>query len=186
MSDSGEALGDLISRKTREAQERYRIDRSLRVAVLGPGPTDSEALGPQKRRDIRGALERDGHQPFFPEEGIDPAEPRESLLDQERRILGDPSVDLVIILHTRDSFGALMEIANFVSEPTIKAKTAVLFPLQFYAPESGLPGNTIREYRDKMLYSDEHFQSCQIVGECRKWAHDRATGQWPAPIPHSF
>ena len=186
MSDSGEALGDLISRKTQEAQERYRIDRSLRVAVLGPGPTDGEAPGPQKRRDIRGALAADGHRPFFLEERVDPAEPRESLLEQERRILSDSAVDLVIVLHTQDSFGALMEIANFASEPAIKAKTAVLFPLQFYTPESGLPGNTIREYRDKMIYSDEHFQSCQIVGECRKWAHDRATGQWPDPIPHSF
>ena len=186
MRDESETLGELLSRKTREAQARYQNIRPLTVAVLGPGLGGIETSGSRKRRQIYDALQQDGHAPFFPEPLTDPADPRESLLEQERHILREPEVDMVIILHTPESIGAFGEIANFASDPDIKAKTAVLFPLQFYTPVTGLPATTVREYRDRMIYSDEHFQSCQIVGECRKWAHDRATGQWPDPIPHSF
>ena len=184
MREIDPALGLLVSSKAKEAAERYRTERPLRIAVLGPGFQGAENAGTQKRRQIHDALLEDGHEPFFPEDFVDPEEPRDLLLEQERRILLEPEVDLVIVLHTGDSMGALMEIGNFVSVPQIKAKTAVLFPNDFYTPDSGLPGNTVRAFRDRMLYSARQFTDCDLVGECRKWAYDRATGQWPDPLPH--
>ena len=43
-----------------------------------------------------------------------------------------PDVQLIIALHTRESIGVASEIAHFVSIPEIKAKTAILFPTEFY------------------------------------------------------
>ena len=60
-----------------------------------------------------------------------------------------------------------MEIANFVSVPEIKAKTAVLFPSRHYSPDESIPGNTVRAYLIKFAYTDEHFRVCQLVSECR-------------------
>ena len=117
---------------------------------------------------------------------VDPVEPRDLLLEQEKRVLNQDDVGLVIILHYENSIGAIMEIANFVSVPEIKAKTAILFPMEHYNPDYSLPGNTVRAFRDRMVYSESQIANCHLVGECRKWAHDRATGQWPDPIPHSF
>lgn len=184
MREIDPTLGLLVSSKAKEAAERYRTERPLRIAVLGPGLQRAGYPGTQKRRQIHDALLADGHAPFFPEDLVDPTEPRDLLLEQERRILLEPDVDLVIILHTRNSMGVLMEIANFVSAPLIKAKTAVLFPNSFYTPDRGLPGNTVRAFRDKMMYSSKQFNDCDLVGECRKWAYDRAMGQWPDPLPH--
>lgn len=159
---------------------------SLQIAVLGPGLSNPGDPGTLKRRQIRNALEGDGHSPFFPEEVVTSDSPFSSFLDQERTLLDGPDVDLVIILHTPASIGVVAELGNFVSVPDIKAKTAILFPAQFYTPDESLVANTAREYFVKMPYTDTHFKSCQLVSECRRWANDRATGNWQVFSPHEF
>ena len=98
-------------------------------------------------------------------------------------MLSSTDVDLVIILYTLTSFGAGWEIANFEGVPEIKAKTAVLFPIEHYTPDSSLTANTVRAFQAKMPYTNYHFEVCQLVEECRKWARDRQTGMWPGIAP---
>ena len=95
-------------------------------------------------------------------------------------------MDLVIILYTSSSYGVAAELGNFVSAPEIKAKTAVLFPIMYYSPNDSLVANTVWDYLIKMPYTDNHFEICQMVSECRMWAHVRATGRWPAITPHGL
>ena len=185
MTGSGSSLGDVVSVNARELGQTSRERMSLSVAVLGPGLTAADESGAVKRKQIRDALAKDGHKPFFLEDIVTP-NPFEAVIDEERRILSRPDVDLVIILHTDTSSGVLMEIANFVSVPEIKSKTAVLFPIQYYTPDESVPGNTVRAYFVKFVYTDEQFKACQLVSECRKWAYDRAIGSWPAVVPHGF
>ena len=101
-------------------------------------------------------------------------------------MLSSTDVDLVIILYTLTSFGAGWEIANFEGVPEIKSKTAVLFPIELYTPDSSLTANTVRAFQAKMPYTNNHFEVCQLVEECRKWARDRQTGMWPGIAPFQF
>ena len=186
MTGPGSSLGDVVSAKVQESGQTPHERISLSVAILGPGLGTDDDQGAVKRMQIRDALANDGHSPFFPEEIVTLNQSSEAVLEEERQILSRPNVDLVIILHTSTSFGALMEIANFVSVPEIKAKTAVLFPSRYYTPDESIPGNTVRAYLIKFAYTDEHFRVCQLVSECRKWACERAIGNWPAVVPHGF
>ena len=186
MTELDPALGDVVSAKVQMSGQMPYEPTPLSIAVLGPGLEADNDPGTTKRKQIRDALAKDGHRPFFPEEIVSLNRPFEAVLEEERRILISSDVDLVIILHTDTSFGALMEIANFVSVPEIKAKTAVLFPSRHYSPDESIPGNTVRAYLIKFAYTDEHFRVCQLVSECRKWACERAIGNWPAVVPHGF
>lgn len=160
----------------------------LCVAVLGPGLGSPLTPGSMKRQQIRSELEADGHHPFFPEdEGLlVPEYPNEPILEQERRLLVRPDVDLIVVLCTAESVGAGYEVANFMSVPEIKTKTAILFPRQLYTPDESVPANTVRAYHVKLPYADEHFRSCQLVAECRKWAEDKQASKWPGIIPFAL
>ena len=183
MNNLRNAFANLIAGKARAAATK--ANRSLSIAVLGPGLDDSNDLGARKRRQIRDVLKMDGHNPFFPEEIIT-ADTPVSLLEQERSILSKPTVDLVIVLYTEGSYGAIGELAQFLLVPAIKAKTAVLWPIALYRPEQIASANMAQEYLIKMPYSDDHFTNCTLVSECRKWAHERLTGGWPGIVPHQF
>ena len=184
MNQSNAEFESFILAKVRTKAGEAR--QSLRVAVLGPGLGSQDYPEGQKRKQIRDALEDDGHHAFFPEESVisDPLLP--PLIDQERELLAGTGVDLIIILHTSTSIGVIAEMGNFVSVPEINEKTVLLFPSVYYKPDQNLAANTARGYPVRMPYSDDHFDSCQLVSECRKWAHDRATGRWPGSMPHSF
>ena len=170
-----------------ETAQATPVARNLSVAVLGPSVGDSGSNpGGQKRKQIRDALCADGHRPFFPEERVKSNPLGPSLLEQERVLLDSPDVDLVIILHTATSAGVLQEIAHFASFPEIMAKTAVLYPGEFYRPGENLPSDTISRYLVRMLYSERHFQVCSLVLECRSWANTMAVGRWVAFESHRF
>lgn len=158
---------------------------TLRIAVLGPGLSSLSDPGLSKRMQIRAELAADGHDPFIPEEegSLAPQNPFENLLDQEIRLLSSPDVHLVIILHTKLSAGVLTEIAGFVRVPEIKCKTAVLYPAEFYKPNESLAANTVRDYFARIPYTDEHFEVCQLVEECRYWARNRQVYNWPGLTP---
>ena len=159
----------------------------LSIAVLGPSfDSGGVNLGGQKRKEIHDALQEDGHHPFFPEEIVtsDPSGP--TLLEQERITLGDPRVDLIIILYTPTSYGVLQEIANFVSYPDIKAKAAVLYPFELWQPGESLFSDTLSEYLVRSAYAETQFDNCTLVFECRKWANLKATGQWAVFEAHRF
>jgi hypothetical protein len=176
-------LANRISAKATAAAE----GSPLSIAVLGPSLGSGEAnLGGQKRKEIRDALQKDGHHPFFPEDVVtsDPSGP--TLLEQERVTLGDPGVDLIIILYTLTSYGVLQEIANFVSYPDIKAKAAVLYPFELWQPGESLFSDTLSEYLVRSAYAEAQFDNCTLVFECRKWANLRATGQWAMFEAHRF
>ena len=81
--------------------------------------------------------------PFFPEERLDTSDPT-PWIEQERRLLSDSTVHLVIVLDAEDSAGVLIEIGNFVSVPKIHAKTAILFPSEHYKSGQNLPGIRFR------------------------------------------
>ena len=138
---------------------------------------DIRNIGTRKRLQIQDALEDDGHSPFFPEDRIDRSAPNWIL--QEQELLRDPSVDMVIILHTEHSWGAFAEISNFATVPEIRIKTAILFPIEFYTPTQSLPGNILQGYFVRMPYTEEQMEICQLVSECRRWAYDRMSGVWP-------
>ena len=162
------------------------VSSGLHIAVLGPGMgSPSDDPGIRKRRQIRDKLADDGHLPFFPEDPglLVPLYPLEPLLEQERRLLSESEVQLVIILYTPTSFGAGQEIAYFMGIPKIKCKTAVLYPSQYYMPNDNLPANTVREYFVRLPYTEKHFEVCQLVDECRKWASDMKCGIWPGIAP---
>ena len=168
--------------KSVEAQSRIRDNylhgKRLRVAVLGPNLDDVQEYGTIKRYQIRDALKDDGHDPFFPENFIDTADPNRLWIEDERQLLRDSGVDLVIVLHTEKSFGAFTEIANFISVPEILGKTAILFPAQLYTPSESLPANTVQGYYVRKIYTVDELEKCHLVAECRKWVIDRLNENW--------
>ena len=107
-------------------------------------------------------------------------------IEQEQRVLSSDDVDFVIILHTESSAGALGGIFNFVSVPAIRVKTGILFPFRFYMPTQNLVGNTVQAYTTRMLYTEEHLESCEIVAECRRWANTRLKDMSPDFQPKVF
>ena len=185
MTGQADTFGDqAIARRRRVEEEFGRV--SLRIAVLGPDLENLSSEGTRKRFQIRDALEDDGHQPFFPERELDTSDASQLWLELERQLLGDESVDFVIILHTEDGFGVISEIANFVSVPEIHSKAAILFPAKFYNPNRSLPANTVQAYHDKMQYTDEDLAVCRIVNQCIDWASERRVESWPGMISQSF
>lgn len=170
MSDADDTFAERV------AANRKFPQRSLRIAVLGPNLDEIRDAGTRKRYQIRDALKDLGHSPFFPEEFID-----SSSLDwigQERDLLAGDDVDLIIILHTNDSWGVFGEIANFVSVTEIRTKTAVFFPIERYTPTRSLPANIVQSYFVKMPYTNDHQEACQLVSECENWARDMQNGYW--------
>ena len=178
-------FNDLTAEKCQEIEGGLSRS-SLRIAILGPSLTESDNPGARKRMQIYNSLKADGHNPFFPEDEIDISNLFQPWLEEERRMLSASDVDLVIILNTEDSAGALMEIANFVSVPEINVKTAVLFPTRHYRPDEGLPGNTVQAYFIRFPYTDEQMETCRLVSECRRWAYDRQNGNWPGLSSRNF
>ena len=184
MIDVFNSLSDLIAAKVGRALHPNQAGYSLRVAVLGPNLSRDD-FGTRKRRQIFGALKNDGHDPFFPEEEVDGNIPFESILTQECSLLSEPDVDLIVILYTEMSHGVSQEIARFEAYPEIKAKTAILFPLNLYEGE-GVTTNTTRSYLVNQPYTEMQFEDCMVVGWCRKWAHDRQSGMWQDMWSHRF
>lgn len=178
MTDLAERFSQEISARRRELADRLLKD-SLYIAVLGPNLKDIGNPGTLKRHQIADSLENDGHITFFPENHVQYTDPSMPWVDQERELLSDSSVDLVIILHTDHSAGVLMEIGNFVSVPEISLKTAVLCPTKHYKPTENLFGNTV-QYFTNMQYTDEHLASCELVAECKQWAYTLQKGKWPS------
>ena len=186
MTGLGDTFADLISTKVRELVAAHKANVTLNIAVLGPRLDGEENLGSRKRQQIYDALHADGHRPFFPEQFVDRSTSVVPFLEQERHFLADANVDLILILYASGAYGAYGEIMNFVSDPTIRVKTAVLYPIEHYSPDASLGANTVREYPFKMPYNCEQLISCQLVSECRKWANDKASGLWPMLNPSMF
>ena len=174
MSDANDIFAERAAAKT----NRELPGRSLRIAVLGPNLDELRDAGTLKRYQIRDALADLGHSPFFPEDVIDSSSL--NWIGQERDLLAGDEVDLIIILHTNDSWGVFGEIANFVSVPQIRTKTAVFFPIEHYTPTRSMPANIIQNYLVKMPYTDDHMRACQLVSDCEKWAQDMQNGYWPS------
>ncbi len=165
-------LGDRVSRKAANFFCELRKERKLGIAVLGPGLDNPCEPGAQKRRQIHDALRQDGHAPFFPEDivSLDATEP----LLEERDILRRDSVDWIVVLHTRQSLGTVLEIGNSTDIPEIMSKTTILFPYDLYYYDSGLVAKTVRgSWSDPMPYTEEQLVSCSVVSECRGMAVER-------------
>ena len=185
MTGHDETLGNEILSRRNELEDNAP-GKSLRIAVLGPNLDDADNIGTRKRRQIANALEADGHETFFPEQYVAMDNPFVPWVEQERQLLSGSDVDLIIILHTEDSAGVLVELGNFVSVPEISFKTGVLFPFQYYSPTQSLSANTAQAYFAKVQYTEEELESCQMVAECRRWAYDRKRGVWPVLPPKEF
>ena len=182
MIDLINSLSNSVASKFRQTIRPRLVDRALKIAVLGPG-LGGNNFGLRKRRQILESLREDGHAPFFPEDCVDSDSPFESVLAQECELLSKPDVDMVIILHTENSMGVLMEIARFEEFPEIKAKTAILFPMRFYYDE-GVPSNTVRSFMIVHPYTEEQYETCRVVGTCRSWASSYKSRLWPAMQSH--
>ena len=176
--DEANAFEDTSVEAQSRIRENYLHGKRLRVAVLGPNLDDVQEVGTLKRYQIRDALKDDGHDPFFPESYIDTDDPTRLWIEDERQLLSDSEVDLVIVLHTEKSFGAFTEIANFVSVPAIFGKMAILFPSQLYTPSESLPANTVQGYYVRKIYTVDELEKCHLVAECRKWVSDRLNENW--------
>ncbi len=184
MSNQIETFDDTIAEKLDSERRKASHSRPLRIAVLGPNLDNTDDPGTLKRRQIYDALERDGHYPFFPETHVDTGQPFDSWIEQERVILSDPAVDLVIVLNTPTSIGVILEIGNFISAPEVRAKTAIMHPIEYYTPDDSLAANTIRAYLVRLPYTEEQMLACQLVSECRIWVRRRQIGEWPSLAPH--
>ena len=90
---------------------------------------------------------------------------------------------MVIFLYRPTSLGVGFEIAHFFAYPEIKAKSAILYPAEYYKPNDNLAANTVRDFRARLPYTKEHFESCQLVDECRKWATDVIVDLQAAIVP---
>lgn len=177
--DESEILPEPPSPPTTSAEETVSSSSSgISIAVLGPGLGSDDVVGLRKREQIRNELASDGHHPFFPEDDglLTPSYPTESLLDQELTVLRSPEVKLVIVLYRPNSVGVGWEIAFINAFPDIKAKTAILYPAEYYTPNDALAANTVRSFRRRLPYTDRHFEVCQLVEECRMWASERESG----------
>ena len=178
------AFDDIIAAKLNSERRRVSHSRPLNIAVLGPNLANTDDSGTRKRKQIFDALKSDGHHPFFPETYIDTNQPSDTWIEQERVILSDPAVDLVVILNTTRSIGVILEIGNFVSAPEIRAKTAIMHPIEYYTPNDSLAANTIRAYLVQLPYTEEQMLACQLVSDCRIWVRRRQIGEWPSLVPH--
>ena len=186
MSNQIETFDDIISAKLNSERRNAPLSSPLRIAVLGPNLDNADDPGTRKRRQIHDVLERDGHYPFFPETYVDTSQPFDTWIEQERVILSDSAVDLVIVLNTPTSIGVILEIGNFVSAPVIRNKTAIMHPIEYYTPDDSLAANTIRAYLVQMPYTEEQMSVCQLVSECRIWVRRRQIGEWPGLAPHEI
>ena len=186
MRNQPDTFDDIIAAKLNSETRRVSRSRPLNIAVLGPNLANTDDPGTRKRRQIYDALERDGHHPFFPETYIDTSQPSDTWIEQERVILSDPAVDLVIVLNTPTSIGVILEIGNFVSAPEIRVKTAIMHPIEYYTPNDSLAANTIRAYLVQTPYTEEQMLACQLVSECRIWVRRRQIGEWPSLAPHEI
>ena len=184
MINKTDTFGDIIAAKLNNERRRASYSRPLKIAVLGPSLDNVDDPGTRKRRQIFDALKDDGHYPFFPETYVDKSQPFDIWIEQERIILSDPEVDLVIVLNTPTSIGVMLEVGNFVSVPEIRIKTAIMHPIEYYTPDDSLAANTIRAYLVQLPYTQEHMSVCQLVSECRIWVRRRQIGEWPSSPPH--
>lgn len=177
-------LGDHLLDKARVVRGSLHSRRRLSIAVLGPRIGTPLSFGGKKRQQIREALQKDGHSPFFPEEtGIAQDPLGGTLLQQGHELLSDPGVHLIILLHTPDSIGVLGELYRYYDVPEIESKMAVMVPAEFYTPEENVFGDTVQRYRTKLPYLPHLYETCQLVSECRRWAETMATGQWHGRVP---
>ena len=184
MSTPNDGIASRLLARSQAATGSLPLHRRLSIAVLGPGFGTPLSQGGRKRKQIGDALSADGHHPFFPEErGIAHDPLGETLLDQGRHLLSDPSVDLIVALHTRDSAGVLGELYRYYDVPEIESKMAVMIPIEYYSPKDGVFGDAILRYRTKLPYNTHLFETCELVSECRMWAKTMATGEWPVRVP---
>ncbi len=186
MSNQPDTFDDIIAAKLNNERQRVSRSRPLNIAVLGPNLNNTDDPGTLKRKQIFDALKSDGHHPFFPETYIDTSQPSDTWIEQERVILSDSSVDLVIILNTTRSIGVILEIGNFVNAPEIRNKTAVMHPIEYYTPDYSLAANTIRAYLVQLPYTEEQMLACQLVSECRIWVRRRQIGEWLISVPREI
>ena len=180
---------DQIARKASDMAVSLKAGRRISVAVLGPGFPEQgvpESPGSLKRRQIRTALEGDGHRAFFPEDLVESEGIPFSILNWETSLLRDPQVDLIVILHTDSSFGVIAELSHFLTVPEIRDKTVVLFPIEFYNPSGGLVSNIVQNYYYRTFYPEEHLKTCHVVAECRHWANVKAMHGMPQAPAYGF
>ena len=153
-----------------------RPSRSLSVAVLGPRLTYSTDAAKNKRSQIFRFLEDAGHKPFYPETRINI---NRTWLHQEVELLSSAEVDLVIVLHTHTSWGPAFETGAFAITPTIVSKTAILVPDEYFTPDNNLPANTIDSFPVKVPYTEQDFDECCLLDDCREIVNDFLTGESP-------
>ena len=173
MSSGEESLARTTLANARRQAALAGIARSLSIAVLGPAVSDLDGSGGWKRRQIYDALLELGHQPFFPEERVEP----DSLwVAREIEILSAHDVNLVIVLQTPDSFGVMGELPAFVTNDDIVSKTAVLTPAEYYKPDESFLANAVSFYRVRIPYTEQQFDECRLINDCRKVVSDFLSG----------
>ena len=93
------------------------------------------------------------------------------VLAEERDILSHDSVDWIILLHTEEGRGTLLEIGYFSNYPEIIKKTTLFFPKDFYNPDENLAANTVEGFWSPPVpHTQEHLASCSVVAECKDMA----------------
>ena len=157
--------------QVRNAYDEASRSRSPRIGVLGPSLSEETDIGTIKRCEIQETLNKHGYDAFFPECEIDLSDSSILWLEEERKLLADKSVALIILLHTT-SYGVVAEIGNFVSIPEIQSKCVILYPAKHYEPGKNLLANTVQAF-DNMIYTDQQLQECHVVAQCVEWADNR-------------
>lgn len=183
MSSSYESFAQTTLSNARRRALSAGIERSLSIAVLGPAPSDVTGSGGWKRQQIHDALLSLDHKAFFPEERVEP----DSLwVEREIEILSAPDVNLVVILQTADSYGAMGELSAFVTHEAIVSKTAVFTPAQYYKPRESFVANAVSHYLAPFRYTQRQFDECSLVDECREFVSDFLAGTSPLVRANEF
>ena len=183
MSDPNETSARDTAETARRRAGESEPRRNLSIAILGPRIGGDSNPGGHKRQQIRNELREAGHRPFYPEEKIGPDG---FWVDNEYALLSDAAVDLIIILQTGESVGVMTELGAFAREQAIVDKAAILTPAHYYRPEQSFLANTVSRYRVRVLYTEEQFEECSLLNDCREIVDDLLSGNSPLVLAYEF
>ena len=123
-----------------------------------------------------------GMEAFLPEDYIVDS-PAVSDIDQERDLLRNSDIDLIIALD--NSVGVLGELASFENDPEIVKKSFILYPAENYNPVT-YAADIVQQYWNRMSFSREELERCDLVTECEERAKAFRKMKWQGSPARQF
>lgn len=142
--------------------DREKTIQKTEFSVLVWGPGDNELLT-KKRTDIVKLLKKDGFEAFTSEELGKKLRSSAPLPYQE--LSHWEAVNLVIVLEA--GVAPAMELASFVFFPGFCERCVVFHPRDYVTGgKTTYPGEVLKLFPNRVIYSDKEMQDCTVVAEC--------------------